>query len=417
MNRSTQNPRLRTARHLSLTDLFVLGLIIIAASFFAVGFFFDDPILTGPGSQGIHRLMALTLRTAGILSVPVLAALYLCVRWRRLSAANLLIAALAVLATALVSYPVFIEFFYSKTQGALKANFHPYLQIKPPPFELRTKSEKSQPLRIVCLGGSTTARPDSRGRRWTEMLEERLTAQCLECNVEVYNQGMDWYTSLHSLINYATNVRASKPDIVIVMHAANDLMHNFDFSQLSNGAFRNDYGHYLGPVVRLIQRGGPLAEAYGHFRKHWFAPERRYITLKTFPGLQPFRQNLMTMRGLAVADGAELVLMTEAYLYRSDLTQEERQRLSMYNFEAHGMDVRLAYESIERGMKEYDDTIRELAVAGALPLIDLERAIPKTLEYFDDDVHFTDRAFPIVAAAIEEKVLPLVRSRARREAG
>ena len=35
--------------------------------------------------------------------------------------------------------------------------------------------------------------------------------------------GMDWYTTKHSLINYVTYYRDWQPDVVVVMHAINDL--------------------------------------------------------------------------------------------------------------------------------------------------------------------------------------------------
>ena len=57
--------------------------------------------------------------------------------------------------------------------------------------------------------------------------------------VEVSNLGRQWYTSHHSLINYASNLRPLRPDVVVVMHAINDVLHNADFSYFSRGPFRS----------------------------------------------------------------------------------------------------------------------------------------------------------------------------------
>ena len=39
------------------------------------------------------------------------------------------------------------------------------------------------------------------------------------------------------------------------MHGINDLLCNADFSYLSRGEFREDYGHFLGAVTRIIAQG------------------------------------------------------------------------------------------------------------------------------------------------------------------
>ena len=38
---------------------------------------------------------------------------------------------------------------------------------------------------------------------------------------------MDWYTTKHSLINYVTNLRDAELDLIVVMHAVNDLYRSF----------------------------------------------------------------------------------------------------------------------------------------------------------------------------------------------
>jgi lysophospholipase L1-like esterase len=40
-----------------------------------------------------------------------------------------------------------------------------------------------------------------------------------------------------------------------------------------------------------------------------------------------------------------------------------------------------------------------------LPLVDIEKTVPRNLEYFVDDVHFTSKAAKLIASAIKQKIL------------
>ena len=48
-------------------------------------------------------------------------------------------------------------------------------------------------------------------------------------SIEVYSMGRQWYTSLHTFINYSVNLRQYKPQLIVVMQSINDLLHNADF--------------------------------------------------------------------------------------------------------------------------------------------------------------------------------------------
>jgi hypothetical protein len=78
--------------------------------------------------------------------------------------------------------------------------------------------------------------------------------------------------------------------------------------------------------------------------------------------------------------------------------------LEMYNQEAVGDGKKWTYLTACNALNEYNDKIREVAHKQSVLLIDLEKAIPKTLEYFRDDVHYQDKAFDLIAKYISEQL-------------
>ncbi len=135
----------------------------------------------------------------------------------------------------------------------LKEPYHPFLQGDYNPINQAVAKEKLPGvLRIVCLGGSTTAhnwkvKPPQWGYPW--FLEQELKKVFATDDIEVINFGTPMYCSEHSLIVWLTAARDYHPDIVIIMHAINDLIRSFEHPSLSLGHFREDYGHYYGVAV------------------------------------------------------------------------------------------------------------------------------------------------------------------------
>jgi hypothetical protein len=57
-------------------------------------------------------------------------------------------------------------------------------------------------------------------------------------------------------------------------------------------------------------------------------------------------------------------------------------------------------ESARLGMEAYNEVMRNISGKRRTHLIDLESKVPKTLEYFFDDVHYRDIGFDLVATAV-----------------
>ena len=296
---------------------------------------------------------------------------------------------------------------------------------------------KGTALRVVCLGGSTTW-----GHRlpaeaaWPALVEASLRRDGYD--VEVINAGRPWYTTAHSITNYALQMRHFDSDVVVIMHGMNDLERSFPLPGEPTGEW--DYGGYQGPmrdvleVYRETQQGshwrpGEWLESLALYRlvRDKTAIDRKfYETLRTpaagrlpisanvdrsaFTTLAPYRANLEYLVDLCRRDGRAVVLSTQAHAYaRKDLsaldgvvevTRKEFLRVS---------DGRpISRESVRLGMQAVREIILDVARQGSVTLADPERAIGDRLDLFMDDLHLNAAGTALAADIITEALRPLL---------
>lgn len=308
--------------------------------------------------------------------------------------------------TMMVIFPVYElvkDAFWVKEDKYAK-RFHPYLQLMPPQVDVQ--NYQSSNYNIFCLGGSTTEYTNGEGMGWPEMLEQSLREELKTDSIDVYNLGMQWYTTQHSLINYEINIKHYRHDVLIIMHGINDLLHNADFSSFSKGPFRVDYGHFYGPVKNAFKKPGSLVTSIaGSFGQYWYTEPVVFIDQKEYPGLVPFERNLISLIEEANFHNVKVVLMTQPNILQDELSDEIKSKCQMINSEAVGNGKKWTYQSGITGMQKYNRLVRSLANEQKVVLVDLEAVVPKTLEYFTDEVHYTDAAYPLIKAKIASVLL------------
>lgn len=382
----------------------LFGLLFgVFACWFLNGFFHGDASLHNFElvPNYFTRLIQLGLYLlAGLCVVAVVYIYSLCragkFRWR-----TILFPLTALLLGVLLVFPVGSHI-YERTM-MVKEPMHAFTQLFPNPIpdELLSDQNRQRKL-IVCLGGSTTAWGDEQYRKWPQLLEGHLKDRGHD--VAVLNQGRPWFTTMHSKYNYQSNISRLKPDIVIVMHAINDLQTNGDESYYSSGPFREDYGHYLGPSAR-VQRIQPLFDLVCEVaRRSWYFPERTEIDSTEFGGLSVFKQNLVAITELAQRDGAEVVLMTQGTLYKDEMSDAEKQKLYLAKYNSVGETSKWSHERARAGMKLYNEATREVAGELAVNLIDLEKIVPQDLEHFKDDVHLSSPSMDVISETLAERI-------------
>jgi lysophospholipase L1-like esterase len=87
------------------------------------------------------------------------------------------------------------------------------------------------------------------------------------------------------------------------------------------------------------------------------------------------------------------------------MTEEEKAKLRMVNVETYGPKTKWSYMTALKGMQQYNEKIVEIAHEREVNLIDLDKALPKTTEYFNDDVHYTEKAYDLIANFIANKII------------
>ena len=388
----TENPALPAGRRpWRFWDTIAAAVWLVLLGFIYAGFFSTDP-RSGSMVKVLIWAVRLVLPLLGI----GLLWLYYALRTGRVPLSALALLCGSVILVMLLAYPVVSSIYYGCSFRQNINEYHPFLQLAPRSYQPRD-NDPSQTYRIFCLGGSTTEFTDKNRRGWPDRLEERLRRDSADRSIEVHNLGRQWYTTEHTLINYAVNLRQHRPNAVIVMHAINDLLVNADFCYYSFGKFAYDYRHFHGAVYRLIKRPTLWETIVSVFGKMWYFKGREIIRTAEFPGLLPFAQNLRTLIALARADSVQVILLTQPYLFKETMTPEEDAALIMLHVEAVGPDKEWDLWTALQGMRKYNDTVRQIAGEEHVPLIDLEQAIPKTLEYLSDDVHYREKTFDVIA--------------------
>ena len=387
----------------SFIETVILIALITLFIFISVGFWGMDPYALKRFGK-IYLFILWGLRIGIPVFVLIILGLYYGIKKESISGGNIVLLVMGIFIAGLLFYP-FLNYYYNAARIKDKiSEYHPYLQLNP---VLPIDEIQKENLNIIFLGGSTTEFKDSKKRGWPDRVQELLINRSNKENIRAYNMGRQWYTTLHTLINYETNFRDVKPDVIVVMHGINDLLHNADFSYFSHGSFREDYGHFYGPVDLLITGRNFIKVLYDRI-DFWYYKPREVVDQTQFPGLIPFEQNLNSIIDLAEIDGSKVVLMTQPNILKEKMTDEELDHLYMLNTEAVGHDKRWSLKSAFRGMELYNESIRKVARERNIPLIDLEKVIPKSLEYFYDEVHYQDKTYDMIAEYVAGELVKMV---------
>lgn len=330
----------------------------------------------------------------------------------------------------------------------------PFLQIRPktyPEYErdlhVNVDSFRGDPVsrdpdtyRVFTLGGSTTySYLLTYSETYPAKLEKRLKESFPDRKIQVENAACDWHSTEHSLIRYLFYVRYYKPDLVVIMEAVNDLFRSFapEWWCRPGDAFRRDYSHYLGPVVGLEKarvKYCPFTEflLYKKIKDMFIKPDQqkiksidgddpdffakitkntRPVPIHEFPSLKVFEENLKLLVKLIRADNVKVILATQPNIYNKGLNAKELSTLYISPVHCSQNGVYPDVESMEYGMRLFNDAIIRVAKELDVPLVDFEKNIPKNEKYFHDDVHPTEAATEIESRMLldEIKKLQLIR--------
>jgi lysophospholipase L1-like esterase len=146
----------------------------------------------------------------------------------------------------------------------------------------------------------------------------------------------------------------------------------------------------------------PVAELYDEKR----AARRRALLLDQAPdvsrGLEAYAGSIHRTVDLAEERGIALVLMTQATIWRDDLTARERQLL-WFGWTEHPRKY-YAADVLAGTMRQYNDTLSRVCRERGVACVDLASAVPRDTTAFYDDCHFNEAGCRRVAALVAEHV-------------
>ena len=243
-------------------------------------------------------------------------------------------------------------------------------------------------------------------------------------------------------MKYLFIVQDFHPDVVIVMHAINDIQegaleptklpwkrpYERDYGHNASGLFRqvgeeSGLGRPQGPLWRELRVLAGLADGleqtlFSDFRpagpRTW-AERQRLADLENLPSLPSFRRNLRTLGQLVRAQGGRLLICSQPSMFRPGGITGERgyllpddQRL----WEQWQNREHLYHAVYVRAFRRFNDAARSVADETGAAFVDLEAAVPPRWECFlpenFDPVHMGAQGCILTAKALHDTVLPLI---------
>ena len=263
--------------------------------------------------------------------------------------------------------------------------------------------------RIFMVGGSTTEcfyLDDSESI-------ERVVQKALAGHptggrrIKVYNAGRSGDATDDHISMIVHRIVHLEPDMIIVSAGINDL---------SRSIYKYDYLHYVTespkgrlPLLAMLSTEFQLSRRVRLLMRRAVPTEQQTledITLKSSYGRQValrksvpesnnepanetgmYQQNLKTIVGVAQIHGAQLILMTQQTTWNSATDPEAKN----WHWMRYRDGITYREEVLDQAMESTNDVMRKVAANYSIPLYDLSKVLPKSLEYFYDDVHFNPK--------------------------
>jgi len=245
-------------------------------------------------------------------------------------------------------------------------------------------SKKTDKIRIMCLGASTTANNISDGKKdysYPKLLEEYLNKNSY-LDFEVLNCGIGGWTSVDIFINFVLNLIKLSPDYLILYHGHNDL-HLYLMDD-----FQTDYQHgrkNLGEVLHKIKRAYMLPKIkFLHFYE--------YLKDKLF-GTGNIRNDVLRMISKKNIDYtreyADLTHQSDIIKYLVMLCKASNIKVVLSSFCYYNWNDSFESNKIQKGIKIENKLIKELSERFKCNFVNQDKLIPKSDKYFVDSMHFT----------------------------
>lgn len=315
-------------------------------------------------------------------------------------------------------------------------------------YGLRSLSDWTLPkppgtIRVLCLGASTTNQPtQSTEDTWSAILQRLLETQLAGSGVaiQVAAFGGGGQRVFNRVAWCEENLDRFDPDIVVTLEGINDLCFNggpdysYSGSEARIASLRRapskspGLKRFFQTNSQLYRRAAALKNAIAARRAlatggmfEWHSknlPELRakyaaypYVeTLARDPDpIVEFGDGMRALLALFAERQIRPVVLAQPTLWKETMSEAEKSALWIYVDTPEGH-VRPDGGWLAREMARYNAVQRDCAAAAGAAYVPLDEMLPKTLDAFFDDCHFTDAGNEQVARAILPEVAERVRA-------
>lgn len=295
--------------------------------------------------------------------------------------------------------------------------------------------ERNKEYRILTVGGSTTeCLYLDQEKSWPALVQTGLNETADGRKVWVGNLGKAGHNSRDHLALMRLAIHQYDVDAVVILLGGNDMVHRLLQGDEYDPNFVDDETRYkewiktrfaavpvsiesegksflrraaLWQLVRRIRRSynDRYAPIVQDNTGDWLVElrENRQQATQTneLPllesGLDEFERNVTAIVQEARRNSLRVVLVTQPTIWRSTMTETEN-RLLWMGWRPDGNFYTTA--ALEKSMASYNNRLTATCAKLGVECIDLAARMPRTLDVFYDDMHFTERGAQTVADAV-----------------
>ncbi len=281
-------------------------------------------------------------------------------------------------------------------------------------------------IRILCLGGSTTAGEEvPQQQTYPSQLQRMLREHYPQAALRVINGGIPSYAIRHTLRDFELRLWRLKPDVVAVYQGINDLSYhstatievhrkaNFNGQAFAPFVYQGDGDLGNTPTwtepLRAAAQQSHLARLLVRTWRERGGSSPHAADLEFRPqAIEAFEAYYRALLKQIAAEGALAVPMTFALAYPGQFTaNQERRVLASFQIWLEGAPPRLGRQIVD----SENAAIRRLAGQCNCPYADLDEAVPRDAEHFVDVCHLTAAGNRLIAQRLAETIRPWLQER------